>query len=88
MKKLRRMYREIKSFEEFVDTDVLFLEGKISIVYDNYAPVYDTNTEAPIILHKRPKFFTTDGQPEGSCKPMGPVSRDYIFPSPYNQKHI
>lgn len=60
--KIKRIYKRVKTFQDLLETNILFIEGKFPVTWRSLAPVYDLNTIPSINIHRKFGFFTTDGQ--------------------------
>lgn len=78
-----RIYSEVETFEDLLDTNILYFLGKIMITFDHLSPIFDMNTENLIILHQKLRFYTTNGQSGGIGVAQGP---SFASEKVYDQK--
>jgi hypothetical protein len=62
------MYRAVKTWDNLIDTNLLFVTGKIKETFYQYGPLNDETTEDPeflqdIVRLNEKKIFTTGSQP-------------------------
>lgn len=61
LQQVQEMYQNINTFDQLLQTNLLFFQGKIPMTFYHYTPVYDVDLNSLIPLTKK-GIFTMNGQ--------------------------
>lgn len=59
---IEKIYSLVKTYDDLIETNILYLQGKMPFTFYHYSPIYDIQTNDLQKITKKLKYFTMEGQ--------------------------